>query len=168
MSVLVSQLRRDLSACAAEATSGADQDPSIGHRMARAMRVRARAVYLLRLFPTLLVWGTRDRVIPAPCVGDRRASPRRRTRVLLDGVRHLPQLIRALTRSGFALVVGVGGTPLEVGAINAWVGCLCRQPAACRHGWSTGRRLGCRPSDRARPHASPRLRSEPNARHLRR
>ena len=52
-------------------------------------------VYLLRRFPTLLLWGTRDRMIPMHHASAARVSHPRAELVLLDGIGHLPHLTRA-------------------------------------------------------------------------
>jgi len=51
--------------------------------------------YLLRRFPTLLLWGTRDRMIPAHHASAASASNPGAEVVLLDGSGHLPHLTRA-------------------------------------------------------------------------
>ena len=52
-------------------------------------------LYLLRRLPTLLLWGTRDRMIPARHASVARVSNPGAELVLLEGVGHLPQLTRA-------------------------------------------------------------------------
>jgi hypothetical protein len=49
-------------------------------------------LYALRRFPTLLVWGTRDRIIPARHASAALAIHPSTDLVLLDGVGHLPHL----------------------------------------------------------------------------
>jgi hypothetical protein len=51
-------------------------------------------LYALRRFPTLLVWGTRDRVIPAHHASTALARNPGAELVLLDGIGHLPHLTR--------------------------------------------------------------------------
>jgi len=51
-------------------------------------------LYALRRFPTLMVWGTRDRVIPAHHASAALAFHPRAELMLLDGVGHLPHLRR--------------------------------------------------------------------------
>jgi EmrB/QacA subfamily drug resistance transporter len=51
--------------------------------------------YALRRFPTLVVWGTRDRVIPAHHASAALASNPGADVALLDGIGHLPHLTRA-------------------------------------------------------------------------
>jgi pimeloyl-ACP methyl ester carboxylesterase len=65
----------------------------IGHRGQRAS-VLDRP-YLLRLVPTLVIWGTRDRMIPAHHASAAVASNPSAELALLDGTGHLPHLTRA-------------------------------------------------------------------------
>jgi pimeloyl-ACP methyl ester carboxylesterase len=51
--------------------------------------------YLMRRLPTLVVWGTRDRTIPAHHASAASASNPGAELVLLDGIGHLPHLTRA-------------------------------------------------------------------------
>jgi pimeloyl-ACP methyl ester carboxylesterase len=51
-------------------------------------------LYALRRFPTLVVWGTRDRIIPAHHASAALAIHRGADLVLLDGAGHLPHLTR--------------------------------------------------------------------------
>jgi EmrB/QacA subfamily drug resistance transporter len=51
--------------------------------------------YALRRFPTLVLWGTRDRMIPAHHASAARASNPGAEVALLDGTGHLPHLTRA-------------------------------------------------------------------------
>jgi EmrB/QacA subfamily drug resistance transporter len=51
--------------------------------------------YALRRFPTLVLWGTRDRMIPAHHASAARASNPVAELALLDGTGHLPHLTRA-------------------------------------------------------------------------
>ncbi len=51
-------------------------------------------MYALRRFPTLLVWGTRDRIVPAHHASAALAFHPETELMLLDGVGHLPQLTR--------------------------------------------------------------------------
>jgi pimeloyl-ACP methyl ester carboxylesterase len=52
-------------------------------------------LYLFRALPTLLLWGTRDRMIPVHHASAALASNPGAELVLLDDVGHLPQLTRA-------------------------------------------------------------------------
>jgi pimeloyl-ACP methyl ester carboxylesterase len=51
--------------------------------------------YALRRFPTLVLWGTRDRMIPAHHASAALASNPGAEVALLDGTGHLPHLTRA-------------------------------------------------------------------------
>ena len=51
--------------------------------------------YALRRFPTLVLWGTRDRMIPAHHASAALASNPGAELALLDGTGHLPHLTRA-------------------------------------------------------------------------
>jgi pimeloyl-ACP methyl ester carboxylesterase len=66
---------------------------AIGHRGQRAS-VLDRP-YLLRLVPTLVLWGTSDRIIPAHHASVALASNPSAELTLLDGAGHLPHLTRA-------------------------------------------------------------------------
>jgi len=66
---------------------------AIGHRGQRAS-VLDRP-YLLRLVPTLVIWGTRDRIIPAHHAAVALASNPDAELTLLEGAGHLPHLNRA-------------------------------------------------------------------------
>jgi len=66
---------------------------AIGHRGQHAS-VLDRP-YLLRLVPTLVIWGTRDRIIPAHHAAVVLASNPGAELTLLDGAGHVPQLTRA-------------------------------------------------------------------------
>jgi pimeloyl-ACP methyl ester carboxylesterase len=65
----------------------------IGHRGQRACALDR--LHLLRLVPTLVLWGTRDRMIPAHHASAAVASNPGAELVLLDGTGHLPHLTRA-------------------------------------------------------------------------
>jgi pimeloyl-ACP methyl ester carboxylesterase len=61
----------------------------------RGQSVSARnRLYALRRFPTLLVWGTLDRIIPVDHASAALTSLPGTELVLLDGVGHLPHLTR--------------------------------------------------------------------------
>ena len=65
----------------------------------RGQRVAALdRLYLLRRFPTLVIWGTRDRMIPAHHASAALASNPGAELALLDGTGHLPHLTRAESR----------------------------------------------------------------------
>jgi pimeloyl-ACP methyl ester carboxylesterase len=65
----------------------------IGHRGQRACVLDR--LYLLRGVPTLVLWGTRDRMIPAHHASAALASNPGAELALLDGTGHLPHLTRA-------------------------------------------------------------------------
>ena len=65
----------------------------IGHRGQRACVLDR--LHLMRLVPTLVLWGTRDRMIPAHHASAALASNPSAELALLDGTGHLPHLTRA-------------------------------------------------------------------------
>ncbi|HEY2657110.1 MAG TPA: alpha/beta hydrolase, partial [Solirubrobacteraceae bacterium] len=65
----------------------------IGHRGQRACVLDR--MHLLRRVPTLVLWGTRDRMIPAHHASAALASHPGAELTLLEGTGHLPHLTRA-------------------------------------------------------------------------
>jgi pimeloyl-ACP methyl ester carboxylesterase len=107
----------------------------IGHRGQRACVLDR--LHLLRRIPTLVLWGTRDRVIPAHHASAALASNPGAEVALLDGTGHLPHLTRAgLVAERLISFINDVPIPTPVVAENRVTGSTCAPRPATSPAWA--------------------------------